>query len=113
MRVLVCGGRNWGPLEDTEKALDLLPFKPSLVIHGGASGADIQAGEWARMRGIHVAEVKALWDHYGKAAGFKRNYAMLSLQPQYCVAFPGGKGTAIMVNLCRQHNITVWQPYDQ
>ena len=36
---------------------------------------------------------------------------MLKLNPEYCIAFPGGNGTANMVDLCKKAGITTWKPY--
>lgn len=106
MRVLVCGGRDYS---GDVSCLSMITV--SILIHGGARGADDLAGWWAKTNGIHVAVVPALWDHYNRSAGYKRNSAMLLLQPEYCVAFPGGKGTDMMVDLCQKNNIPVWRPY--
>lgn len=105
--VLVCGGRDYmGPVEC------LSSIRIDMLIHGGARGADMLADIWARERGIHRARVDALWDTYGKGAGYQRNSAMLLLQPTHCVAFPGGKGTTMMVELCNKAGIPVWRPYE-
>ena len=106
MRVLVCGGRDYS---GDVSCLSMLSI--SILIHGGARGADLSADSWAKSHGIHCARVDALWDAFGKSAGFKRNSAMLLLQPQYCVAFPGGIGTRMMIELCKKNNIVVWEPY--
>lgn len=112
MRVLVCGGRDYRG--DVARAMDSFhQYNPiTLVIHGGANGADMMADTWARSRGIHTAKVDALWDHYGKSAGYRRNSAMLKLEPSWCIAFPGGVGTQQMVKLCKDADIRVWVPYD-
>ena len=109
MRVLVCGGRDY---DGDGGCLSRLPVKPSMIIHGNARGGDTVGKLWAIRNGIHHAAVDALWDFYGKPAGYKRNAAMLILQPDYCVAFPGGSGTQMMVALCMKNNIPVWRPYD-
>lgn len=110
--MLVCGGRNFNDsillLSALSKAHAHRPI--GLLIHGGAKGADIMAGAWAKGRGIHVARVDALWDAHGKAAGPARNRAMLLLKPDVVIAFPGGSGTAHMVGIAREAGITVWQP---
>lgn len=106
MRVLVCGGRIYAG-----DVSCLSQIKIDILIHGGARGADIRAAQWAEANNIHHASVAALWDRFGKSAGYKRNSAMLLLRPEYCVAFPGGKGTKMMVELCRRENIPVWMPY--
>ena len=105
MIVLVTGGR------DYQGDVSFLGnFDITLLIHGGASGADLRAAEWCESRGIHTARVKALWRYHGKSAGPKRNEIMLLLKPDLCVAFPGGRGTAHMVALCRKHGIRVEMP---
>lgn len=106
MKVLVCGGRDY---RGDVSCILQLPI--TMLIHGGAKGADSLAASFAILNGIHTARVNALWDFHGRSAGFKRNSAMLELNPEYCVAFPGGKGTQMMVNLCERVGILVWRPY--
>ena len=106
MNVLVCGGRYYQGDVSCLSQIDV-----TMVIHGNAKGADTLAKLWAIENGIHHAAVPALWDSYGKAAGFRRNSAMLKLNPDYCVAFPGGVGTKMMTELCERAGITVWRPY--
>lgn len=106
MRVLVCGGRDY---QGDVSILMTLPI--DILIHGGARGADLRSAQWAMTQGIHCAKVDALWDYFGKSAGFKRNSAMLLLNPDICVAFPGGVGTRMMIELCMKNNIEVWSPY--
>lgn len=102
MRVLVCGGRGFSDtklVDDTLTRVHLNSDAPiTLLIEGGAPGADRLARQWAKGNGIHVATVEALWDFYGNSAGPRRNTAMLNeLSPHAIVAFPGGRGTADMV----------------
>lgn len=106
MKVLVTGGRDY-----TGDVTCLSQIDISMLIHGDARGADRLAARYCMTRGIHCASVPALWDYYQKGAGFQRNSAMLLLQPEYCVAFPGCKGTEMMVKLCEKNNIPVWKPY--
>lgn len=108
MRVLICGGRDY---TGDGQCLHQLPFDVTMVIHGDAKGGDTAGKMWAIRNGIHHAAVPALWDYYNKSAGYKRNAAMLTLQPEYCVAFPGGRGTEMMVGLCEKEGIPVWRPY--
>ena len=113
MKVLVCGGRDFADMDFVFTTLDSAhkrtPF--DLLIHGAAKGADSLAGAWALSRGIHTAAVPALWDAHGKAAGPKRNEAMLLLKPDVVIAFPGGRGTAHMVAASRKAGVRiVWEP---
>ena len=106
MRTLVCGGRDY---YGDVTCLSL--FDISILIHGDAEGADRRAAAFIMSQGIHAAAIPALWSLFGKSAGFKRNSAMLLLLPEQCIAFPGGKGTVMMIGLCEKNNIPVWRPY--
>lgn len=108
MIVLVCGGRDFKDCWAVTRALVEEGPIPSLVIHGGAPGADRLADEVARFNGIHVAVVNALWGHYGaKAAGPLRNAAMLRLSPDKVIAFPGGRGTENCIGQAEEVGIPV------
>lgn len=43
MKVLITGGRNYTDFNAFEHALSQLSFKPELIVHGGARGADTLA----------------------------------------------------------------------
>jgi hypothetical protein len=112
VKLLVCGGRTFMDDAFMFATLDMVHKRRpvSIVIHGGAKGADHYAELWAVARGIHYARVPALWESLGKAAGPKRNEAMLLLAPDAVVAFAGGRGTAHMVKIARDAGIKVWEP---
>lgn len=107
--VLVCGGRTYNDAERVSIELDALHRDRviSMVVQGGAHGADSLAKRWARSRLVHCAQVDALWDQYGKSAGSRRNVAMLYLRPSLVLAFPGGPGTAHMVGAARTFGFEV------
>jgi len=110
MRVLVCGGRDFSDREKLHLELDTLHrLTPiSCVIHGAARGADSLAAEWAAERHISIEEFAADWAKQGRAAGPIRNATMLSIgRPELVVAFPGGKGTANMVQQARKAGLRV------
>lgn len=110
-RVLVCGGRDY----DNEVALgirlshvDMKRGPISLLIHGGARGADALAGAWAAMNGIASKCYPADWAQYGRPAGPLRNQRMIDEgRPDLVVAFPGGQGTADMVRRARAAGVEV------
>jgi hypothetical protein len=107
MKVLVTGGRRFNNRTLLLATLDRLHVSHSFttLIHGGASGADSLAGEWAASRGISVKVHPADWQKYGRAAGPTRNQQMMDEKPDMVVAFPGGRGTADMVRRVRQAGI--------
>ena len=110
MRILVCGGRDYGDCQALSDALDAVHAEHPVtqLIHGAARGADSLAAAWARSRGIPALAFPADWKKDGKAAGFVRNARMLRNGcPELVVAFPGGKGTAHMVHLAKQSGVPV------
>ncbi|CAH1657736.1 conserved hypothetical protein [Hyphomicrobiales bacterium] len=110
MRVLVCGGREYANRKRLRSALsDMHKEAPiSVVIAGGAPGADRLAEEWARHYGVPAIRMEANWTRYGKKAGPIRNQWMIDLcSPEVVVAFPGGFGTTDMIRRARSANIKV------
>lgn len=112
MRVLVCGGRNYGA-DDAEVAkmwFTLYEVAPTLIIHGRARGADYHADRWAKANRIAVKAYPADWLKYGPRAGPIRNQRMLDeAKPELVVAFPGGRGTADMVKRARAAGVRVME----
>lgn len=101
MRVLVTGDRNWDDADLIEKHLKKLP-KGSVVIEGGARGADTLAKGAATRLGFKVEEYKADWGRYKRAAGPIRNKQMLEEgKPDKGLAFHDdiehSKGTKNMI----------------
>lgn len=110
MRLLVCGGRDFSDTARAYRVLDKLhrTHGVEVVIEGHARGADRIAGYWARRNGIDNLKFPADWDTHGKAAGAIRNQQMLDEgKPDLVLAFPGGRGTADMVQRARAAGIPV------
>jgi hypothetical protein len=93
MRLLVCGSRDWSDYDRLAWMLDRLAStnRIEVIIHGGARGADLMAGAWARKRGIDVEPHPAPWHLYPPArrwvAGQERNHEMLESKPDLVVGF--------------------------
>lgn len=101
VKVLVCGGRKYKDMDAVFKALDTFHKDTPIteIIEGGAPGADRFANEWAKVNNIRCTTFFASWNTHGKSAGIIRNQDMLDRgDPDYVFAFPGGTGTADMVN---------------
>lgn len=129
MRVLVCGGRFFGQApnpatyEEIKLAEEQAKFMEDylndrlqvcytksdiVLIAGGANGADTVAEEWAVYQGIKTEIYPADWSKYGKRAGFIRNSQMLDEgNPDLVIAFPGGAGTNMMIELAREKGVKV------
>jgi hypothetical protein len=108
LRILVCGGRDYDNVDKVYEVLDEFPTEELLIIHGGARGADSLAGVWAFERGVQVTRYPADWEKYGKRAGYVRNQQMLDEgKPDLVIAFPGGRGTAMMIDIAEKAAVNV------
>lgn len=129
MRILVCGGRTYGEelsedimarktksFEDYDNMYSILDvylapeYQPLHIIQGGARGADQMAGEWANERQVPQTVYPANWNLHGKSAGYIRNKQMLDEgNPDLVIAFPGGNGTHMMVDIARKAGVEVME----
>lgn len=95
MQVIVTGGRHFKDKEMV--ARNLAKLNPTLVIEGGATGADRLAREWAKENGVEFKTVEAEWRKHGfydARAGHTRNRKMIVDYPEAVVLhFPGNTGT--------------------
>lgn len=103
MKVLICGGRDYENVEAFAAFMDRLAAQYvaagdpiTHVIHGAYRGADTLADDWAVQHGIQPVRCPALWEKFANTAGPRRNRAMLALNPDVLVAFPGRRGTEDM-----------------
>lgn len=100
MKVVVCGGRDYDSPAHVWHDLNILheQYKFTDLMQGGARGVDKFAKEWAATKPEIKRHVcRAQWDRYGNAAGPMRNARMMEWEPDFVIAFPGGKGTANLV----------------
>lgn len=108
MRILVCGGREFNDYNLLSETLNPYIHDGLVIIHGAARGADTLAGSWAKDNGFETEEYPADWDKYGKRAGYIRNVQMLNEgKPDLVIAFPGGKGTEMMIDLANAAKVSV------
>jgi hypothetical protein len=130
MKIVVCGGRNYGEARDAEgeltrsamrernRLVDVLDrwrwyFVPKgkaleLGCGGCPTGADMLARRWARDSGVSLTVYEADWKQFGKAAGPLRNQQMLSdFQPNFLLAFPGSNGTYNCIRAAKLRSIPV------
>lgn len=125
MRVLVCGGRDFrdrGLLFSTLYAIHR-DTTITLIIQGGATGADALAKAWADYADVPCEQFDADWNDlktppvlvrkrqdgslYNALAGPNRNTRMLKAHPDLVVAFEGGRGTMDMISQARAAGVSV------
>lgn len=93
-KLIVAGGREYKFTEaDIQRLNQLLPVDE--VVSGCAHGADTEGELWAESHNIPVTRFPALWEKYGKAAGYIRNKIMAKYANAVAL-FPGGRGTQSM-----------------
>ena len=114
--LIVCGGRNFcGTLFEKDCieqtiAKFKLQKNNTIIMSGGATGADTIALEWAYENEWNAMRVPAKWKSLGAPAGMERNLEMLSLAARMysqgdrvvVLALPGGVGTSGMVALTKR-----------
>ena len=110
MIVLVCGDREWNDRETIAERLKVLPPN-TVILEGGCRGVDLLAKEIAINLGLAVREFPANWALHGKAAGPRRNRAMLDEHPNLVLAFHSNlaksKGTKDTINEAKRRGIPV------
>jgi predicted Rossmann-fold nucleotide-binding protein len=114
-RVIVCGGRDFTDRAFVFRKLDALlsKLKDPILVTGGQRGVDKLAGDWASgkigmlRKVFHPDKEK----HGSPACYFARNQEMANYaaerKPSFCVAFPGGDGTADMVRRAKKAGLIV------
>ena len=116
VRVIACGGRDYQRRGRVFAVLDAAVQRLGLdvLLTGGASGADHIAQAWARERNVPNEIFRAHWGKEGPGAGPIRNKRMLvEGRAELVIAFPGGDGTANMVDIAEKAGVRVikidWQ----
>ena len=102
--ILITGDRNWTDREKIHKVLTEFDPATTILIEGGARGADRLGREEGEKLGFHVLTMKADWKRYGKAAGPIRNREMYNKgHPDLVLAFHSNlalsSGTKDMINV--------------
>lgn len=111
--VLVTGGRDFNDKKLLDRVmhaqkLDLPEGSEMIIVQGGAKGADFLARRWALSWNIPLINIPADWRKFDKGAGAVRNQQMLDWFPiELVIAFPGGKGTADMVERADKAKIEI------
>lgn len=107
MRVAVIGSRTFGNYDFLEKVVN--SHKPSIIVSGGARGADTLAERYAHEKGLGFKVFYPLWDTLGKAAGLIRNKEIVD-NSDIVIAFWDGqsRGTKHAIDYATQQQKPVY-----
>lgn len=108
MKTIVAGSRDFNDYEALKAMLDKLSPPITVLISGGARGADRLGIQYAQERGLSVEVYFPDWKGRGRSAGFKRNIIMAE-KAERLVAFWDGKshGTEHMITTARARGLPV------
>ena len=109
MKVIIAGGRDFTPeTEHWDYLEDFIEHNlVSMIVSGGAKGADAFGEQFAFEFDLGLAYFPADWDTHGKSAGYIRNAEMADYADAL-IAFPGGKGTANMIEVATRKGLEVF-----
>ncbi len=105
MRILVCGGREYDDWKKLSRVL--AEHNPSVIIQGGAPGADKLAHKWADCNNVPSIVFPANWKQGGKGGPIRNSFMLAECRADLVIAFPGGPGTVDMVRKAKGAGLTV------
>jgi len=102
MKYAIIGSRTCTSRKFVFPVLDKILCAGDIIVSGGAKGADSLAEEYAQQKEFTVVVYKAMWDLYGKSAGFKRNVQIIDDSDEVIAFWDGkSKGTKHSINLAK------------
>lgn len=109
MRTVIAGGRNVFNMAELDAALAACGWVPTVVLCGGASGADNLGRLWAEANNIPVEYFPADWATYSRAAGMYRNAQMAeSAEALIALWDSESKGTSNMITNARRCKLKIY-----
>ena len=109
MRTIIAGSRVGPRKEDLDLAMTLCGWTPTIIISGGARGADTLGEYWATQHGVPIERFPADWEKHGKSAGFIRNREMAHHAEALIALWDGrSRGTRNMIDVANFRNLKVY-----
>lgn len=100
MRTIIAGSRGIEDYKIIYKAVVQSGFTVTEVVSGCARGVDILGELYAFHHGLPTRQFPALWDIYGKSAGYRRNLVMADNADQLIAIWDGkSRGTKHMIDI--------------
>ena len=108
MKVIIAGSRNFNDYSSLKNKLDIIlkNQKEVTIVSGTARGADRLGERYAEENHHKLEKYPAMWDIYGKKAGYMRNEEMAK-SSDACVVFWDGKskGTKHMIDIAKNFKL--------
>jgi len=102
----IVGSRSFSNRKLLEWVLHSLKFQPSVIVSGGARGADSLAENYAKSHGIKTKIFHPDWEEHGKAAGPIRNKKIVEYSDAIIAFWDGSsRGTASSIRLSRDKKV--------
>ena len=109
-KVIIAGSRSLSPTpEEITRFLEKVNVTPTEVVSGGARGVD-RAGEvFADTEWLPIKLFPALWDEYGKSAGYRRNVEMAKYADVLVCYWDGkSRGSKHMIDIAKKEGLEVY-----
>lgn len=112
MKVAIVGSRDFNDYEYLEACMESIFFHEAnsidWIISGSARGADRLGEKYAWMHSIPLKVFPAMWDEYGKKAGYLRNIDIVDAADIICAFWDGeSKGTKHTIDIAKKKGKTV------
>jgi len=108
MRIAIIGSRTFNDYELLQETLENYKDQISVIVSGGARGADTLGERWAKENNIKTDIYYPDWDKHGKSAGYIRNKDIVN-NSDGVIAFWDGqsKGTQHSFCLCDELGVPI------
>jgi hypothetical protein len=111
MKTIIAGSRSISQFQAAaivNHVVGTLSWRPTLVLSGGAVGADRGGEEWARANGVPIERYLPDWKKHGRRAGLVRNGQMVA-EAEALIAIWDGKsrGTKHTIDAATKKGIVV------
>lgn len=108
MKVIIAGSRNFDNMSLLIEKCDFYLSNATVeeIVSGTAKGVDRYGEDYAVMRGYKIKRFPAMWEEYGKRAGYLRNEEMAKYADALIAFWDGkSKGTEHMFKLAKKYNL--------
>ena len=110
MKIIVAGSRTFDDYTLLKEKLDffLKNQKDVVIVSGTAKGADKFGELYAEENYLKVEQYPAMWDLFGKKAGYMRNEEMAKVADGAIIFWDGkSSGTKHMIELSKKYKLKV------